>query len=279
MKTGNSLTKTTAKVPFSVAVNSINCQARKARFITAIISAVTNSPQLQNCTPGSIVSAALQGEALDLSPSPALGHYYLVPYGDKANFQLGVNGMKQLAMRSGEYQTIVSNEVREGEYIGKDAKTGEPQFVFISDDDVRESLPVIGYMAYFRLRNGFEKTIYFSKEKMLKWADRYSQAFSSETYKEYEEARSKGAIPQNLQRACSSPWYENFDLMGEKTVMRQLLSKNGILSIDMVRAVEADIRGENGETEEDVVTMAEPVAEAKEAEEKTEDNPVESFFE
>lgn len=221
--------------------SSIADPKKRARFATAIIATVSANPTLKNCEPASIISSALQGEALELSPSPALGHYYIVPYGDKATFQIGVNGLKQLAMRSGQYRDIDTIEVREGEYKGRDSFTGKPMFEFISDDDARENTPIIGYLAYFELLNGFRKTVYFSKEKTLNWAHRYSQAFDKDLYRKYETYQKTGSgMSDGELRRCSSPWYEQFDFMGQKTVLRQLLSKWGILSIDLRSALEAE---------------------------------------
>lgn len=232
--------------------NTLRDPARANRFVTGVISAVSATPALQKCEPASILSAALQGEALNLSPSPTLGEYYMIPYGVKwnakessyesykAQFQLGVAGRIQLAMRTGEYADLDTIEVREGEFKGRDPRTGKPLFAFVEDDDEREKLPVVGYLAYFELTNGFRHSVYFSKEKVLNWADRYSKAFDRALYERYisgEELNWKD------QQKCSSPWYERFDTMAENTVLKQCL-KRGPKSIEMRRADEAEYTAE-----------------------------------
>ncbi|WP_044600029.1 recombinase RecT [Candidatus Stoquefichus massiliensis] len=222
-------------------------------FITSITSAVNNNPALAECDSQSIISAALLGQSLHLKPSPQLGYFYMVPYKKKAKydkqtgqiispekteaqFQLGYKGYLQLAIRTGEYIDIDAIEIREGEYKGRNRLTGKPEFEFVDDDAIRENLPIIGYMAYFEMKNGYIKRIYWSKEKMLKHADEFSQAFSLQKYHELQE----GKIPQKDLWKYSSFWYKNFDEMAKKTMLRQLLSKHGLLSTEMQRAVESD---------------------------------------
>ena len=238
------------------------------RFITSILSAVSINSQLQQCEFGSIVSAAFLGEALKLSPSPQLGHYFMVPFNVKtgqkdqygqdiyikiAQFQLGYKGYIQLAIRSGQYRDIGVFEIRQGEYLGRDKLTGKYKFEFIEDDDKRESLPVIGYMAYFEYLNGFTKTLYWSKEKMLNHADTYSQAFSKEaTTGKYPKVSfadfEAGKVEEKDMWKYSSFWYKDFDGMALKTMLRQLISKWGIMSIEMQEAYTKDMAtiNENG---------------------------------
>lgn len=227
---------------------------RTTRFISSVISAVQATPALKECTNNSILSAALQGEALNLAPSPQLGQFYMVPYKKKdkngniisieASFQLGAKGYKQLAMRSGQYKDLDVMSIKKGEYLGRDPETGKHMFDFVTDDDEREDLPTIGYMAYFELLNGFRKQIYWSKKKMLNHADTYSQAFNKEDY----ERLLDGKIPKKELWKYSSFWYKNFDEMAEKTMIRQLISKWGIMSIEMQTAYEKDMAviDENG---------------------------------
>ena len=162
------------KMTYSVAIttenyrnminNTLKAPGRANRFIAAITSAVATTPALQTCDPSSILAGGLLGEALNLSPSPQLGQYYLVPFKQKAKydreghllspecskaqFVLGYKGYVQLALRSGQYSDLDCMEIRQGEYLGKDPQTGKPQFKFIEDDDLREKLPIVGYMAY-----------------------------------------------------------------------------------------------------------------------------------
>lgn len=227
------------------------------RFTASIISAVSTNPALQKCTQRSVLSGALLGESLGLSPSPQLGQYYLVPFDKKdrqgnvietnAQFVLGAKGYKQLAMRSGQYLDIDVLEIKEGEYKGRDKHTGKQVFEFIENDDERDALPTIGYMAYFELLNGFRKQVYWTKAKMLRHADTYSPAFSAKKYEDYVS----GKIPKNELYKYSSFWYKNFDEMAFKTLIRHLISQWGVMSIEMQDAFIRDnaVIKENGEPE------------------------------
>ena len=211
-------------------------------FITSITSAVNTNPALAECDPQTIISAALLWQSLHLKPSPQLGYFYMVPFNNRkkgtkeAQFQLGYKGLLQLAIRTSEYIDIDAIEIKEGEYKGRDKFTGRPKFEFVEDDDIRENLPVVGYMAYFEMKNGYIKRLYWSKTKMENHADTYSMAFDLEKYHDLQE----GKIPQSEQWKYSSFWYKNFDEMAKKTMLRQLLSKHGLLSTEMQKAVESD---------------------------------------
>lgn len=211
-------------------------------FITSITSAVNTNPALAECDPQTIISAALLGQSLHLKPSPQLGYFYMVPFNNRkkgtkeAQFQLGYKGLLQLAIRTSEYIDIDAIEIKEGEYKGRDKFTGRPKFEFVEDDDIRENLPVVGYMAYFEMKNGYIKRLYWSKTKMENHADTYSMAFDLEKYHDLQE----GKIPQSEQWKYSSFWYKNFDEMAKKTMLRQLLSKHGLLCTEMQKAVESD---------------------------------------
>ena len=198
-------------------------------------------------------TAALLGESLNLSPSPQLGQYYMVPYKDKkrgtvAQFQLGYKGYIQLAERSGQYLDIDAFPVVEGEYRGRDRFTRRPILEFLEDDGDRESRPVVGYYAYFELNNGFRKVLYWSKDKMLAHADRYSQAFHLEAREAQDPRYSRvsyadfvaGNYPKGDEWKYSSFWYKDFDGMACKTMLRQLISKWGIMSIDLQKALASD---------------------------------------
>lgn len=252
MTTSNQMVQ--QKMPFPVAVNTPSMQklianalhdpARCARFTASIVSAVSVNQELQNCDRNTVISGALLGESLNLSPSPQLGQYYLVPFNNKkkgikdAQFVLGYKGYVQLALRSGQYKSINVEIVKQGEYKGRDPMTGDPRFQFLEDDDEWERLPVIGYMASFEYLNGFRKVLYWSKEKMMNHADRYSAAFSRKAY----ENLIAGNIPQGDMWKYSSFWYKDFDSMAKKTMLRQLISKWGIMSTDMQSAYESDSR-------------------------------------
>lgn len=240
------------KQKFSIAIRSgayqnlinstLGDPERAKRFVASVSSAVGANPDLQDCDARSIITAALLGESLNLSPSPQLGQYYMVPFknkrtGDaKAQFVLGYKGYIQLALRSGQYADLDVLDVKEGEYKGRDPYTGKQKFLFIEDDGQREDLPTVGYLAYFEYLNGFRKAIYWTRDKVMAHAGQYSQAFRPEKYEDYINGR----IPQNELWKYSSDWYKNFDSMAHKTLLRQLISKWGVMSLEMQRAIEAD---------------------------------------
>ncbi len=190
------------------------------RFIANISSVVSNNYQLQKCDPASILSAGFQAESLNLPLNQSLGYAYVVPYGDKAQFLMGYKGYVQLAIRSGQYLDIDVFTIKDGEYKGRDKNTGRPIFEFIEDDEVAETKEVIGYMATFTLLNGFNKQLYWSKEKATKHAKQYSKSFGN--------------------GSKTDLWTNAFDLMAMKTVLKQLLSKYGLLSVELQQAFEAD---------------------------------------
>ena len=213
------------------------------RFISSIVSATTNNPVLQDCDNGSILSAALLGESLNLSPSPQLGHYYMVPFNNKkkqckeAQFQLGYKGYIQLAIRSGQYKKLNVEAVKDGELIKFDPFNEEIEVQLIEDPEERENTETIGYYAMFELTSGFRKAIYWSRKKMMAHADKYSMAFDA---KKYEELLA-GKIPSSEAWKYSSFWYKDFDGMAFKTMLRQLISKWGIMSIDLQNAIDGDM--------------------------------------
>lgn len=246
-------------------INSIVGGKRGTSFITSIVAAVQNNPLLKECTNSSILAAALLGESLNLSPSTALSQYWMIPYQNKkagvteAKFQMGAAGYRALALRSGQYRDIDFIVVHQGEYKGRDKFTGKQVFEFIEDDDEREKLPIAGFLAYFELLNGFRKSVFWTYNKMLEHANRYSQSFNLETFKKIQN----GEIPQSEMWKYSSPWYTNTIGMAEKTLVKHLLSKYGILSTELITAVTSDdaVINEDGtpnyvETEDITVTTA-----------------------
>lgn len=250
---------TTEKPKFSVAIRTDAIQTlitrtlgdpkRTARFTASISSVVATNPALQECDPNSVITSALVGEALELPPSPQLGYFYMVPFDNKnrgklATFILGYKGYIQLAIRSGLYSDIDAMEVRQGEYLGKDPETGRPRFRFIEDDEQREQLPVVGYLAYLELKTGFKKVLYWPSAKMLTHADTYSKAFSAKAYQDFKN----GKINKADEWKYSSFWYKQFDEMAKKTMLRQLISKFGIMSVEIQTAFENDntFQDENG---------------------------------
>lgn len=253
--------------------NTIKDPNRARRFVSAIVSAVAVNPALQECTPQTILSGALLGESLNLSPSPQLGQYYLLPFKQKekrdrdgnlisqectnAQFVLGYKGLVQLALRSGQYKRLNVVSVKEGELHGWNPITEEFSVFPISDEAEREKACTVGYLASFEYLNGFTKTIYWSKEKMVAHADRYSAAFSKEakdiksgnrtyhkvSFSDYEAHN----YPAKDEWLYSSFWYKDFDGMAHKTMLRQLISKWGVMSIDLQTAFEADATAESEE--------------------------------
>ena len=227
-------------------INNVIGGENGQRFISSIVSAVNNNHQLAECTNQSILSGALLGESLKLSPSPQLGQYYLVPFNDKqrgkvAQFQLGYKGYIQLAIRSGQYKKLNVLAIKEGELIKFNPLTEEIAVRLIEDEDIRENAPTIGYYAMFEYVNGFRKAIYWSKTKMENHAKKYSAGYS-----------------RDLQRGTQYTfWSKDFDAMAYKTMLRQLISKWGIMSIDMQNALESDMAVINEDGSKDYVDNAE----------------------
>ena len=225
------------------------------RFITSIISAVSTNPGLAECEHSTILSAAMLGESLKLSPSPQLGQYYMVPFNDKkrgckvAQFQLGYKGYIQLAIRSGYYKKLNVLAIKEGELVRFNPLEEEIEVNLIEDDTVREALPTIGYYAMFEYQNGFKKAMYWSREKMMAHADKYSAAFSVKKYQDLQD----GKIPQSEMWKYSSFWYKDFDGMAYKTMLRQIISKWGIMSIEMQKAMDGDMGAINEDGSVDYV--------------------------
>jgi recombination protein RecT len=236
----NSLTKQTQKPKFSVVLqsnamknlinNTLGDPKRASNFIASISSAVAVNPALQDCDPFTIVTGALVGESLGLSPSPQLGHYFLVPFNDKergklAVFQMGYKGYIQLAMRSGQYKKLNVLAIKDGELVKYDPLNEEIEVNLIEDDSIREEKDTIGYFAMFEYLNGFRKTMYWSKKKMKAHAIKYSQGYKKDIEKGWNYTF----------------WSKDFDGMAYKTMLRQLISKWGIMSIEMQKAFESDM--------------------------------------
>lgn len=234
------IAKNENKVAFSMKMNSNGFQktilntlqdpARAARFTASITSAVSNQPEIQKCTAETILSAALLGESLNLSPSPQLGQFYIVPYRDNKNnrdvatFQLGYKGYVQLALRSGNYKKLNVLEIKDGEFVSWNPLTEELIINPIEDVIERELKETIGYCANFEYLNGFTKTIYWTKNQMEAHAQKYSKAYQSDK---------RNGRKNNL-------WSTQFDEMAKKTMLRQIISKWGIMSTEMQEAYVKD---------------------------------------
>lgn len=233
--------------------NTLGDPVRAARFAANITSAVAVNPTLQECDAGTILAGALLGESLLLQPSPQLGQFYLVPFESKAKrdrqgnvikpaclkaqFVLGYRGYIQLALRTGQYKRLNVLEVKSGELGGWDPfEERFHEMHFIEDFEKRAAMPTVGYIAHFEYINGFQKTLYWTADRMMSHADKYSPAFSAAAYKKLLN----GEIPQNELWKYSSFWYKDFDGMAKKTMLRQLISKWGIMTAEMTMAYERD---------------------------------------
>lgn len=183
-------------------------------FIQTLLTVYNGNEQLKKCDPVSILAAAGLAATLNLSISPSLGHAYIIPFNGKAQFQIGVKGLVQLAHRTGRYTALHSGVVREGEIRGVDCVTGE----LIRGEKISDE--VVGYAAYMRLDNGFEKSLYMTKAEVEDHAQTFSQ-----TYKWQKD---------------KSIWGKYFDKMACKTVLKLLLNRWGITSSGLSEAIQAD---------------------------------------
>lgn len=200
---------------------------KKGQFVSNLTSLVANDKNLQECEPVTTMYAAMIATSLDLPLNKNLGFAYVIPYKNnkegktEAQFQMGYKGLLQLAIRSGQFSTINVTDIREGEIETFDLLTGEIKFTAKPN---REQLPVIGYASFFRLNNGFAKTLYMTKSEVEAHGLRYSQTFSS----------------KNDYVRKSSKWTTDFDAMARKTVLKLLLSRYAPLSVEMQKAVTSD---------------------------------------
>ena len=205
-------------------LRSLKNDRMAARFTSTMIGAVSASETLKACDPGTIIAAGLRGEGMGL----IYGHgYYIVPYGSLAAYLLAYKGYIQLAMSTGYYADIDCVEVREGELEGRSRRTGKPviNLAKYDTDEERESHKIIGYYAYFELKDGTFRYEYWSMDKLLRHADRYSPAFKLEKY----NALINGELDAGEQKKLlnGTPWYDvngGQDKMCRKTMIRQLLN-------------------------------------------------------
>lgn len=247
-------------------VNNVVGGKNGTRFISSIVSAVQATPALQECTNSSILSAALLGESLKLSPSPQLGQFYLVPYDNRskgakeAQFQIGYKGYIQLAIRSGQYKKLNVIAIKQGELVRFDALNEEIEVRLIEDEHIREETKTIGYYAMFEYTNGFRKAMYWSREKMEAHAKKYSLGYK-----------------KDLEKGTQwTFWAKDFDGMAYKTMLRQLISKWGIMSIDLVQAIDADMAVIREDGTADYVEMEQSSNDVVIVEKKTENIQVET---
>ena len=191
-----------------------NSQQMANSFMSSVISVANGNPQLRNAEPMSIIGAAMVAATMQLQVIPTLGQCYIIPYGKKAQFQVGYLGLLQLCQRSGQFKKILAAPVHEGEYVSGDEFDEE----YVFDKKQKKSDKVIGYMAKFELLNGFTKVAYWDIEKVKAHATKFSQAFRA---------------------GFNSPWKSDFDAMAMKTVMKSIL-KYAPKSIEMQNAVTFD---------------------------------------
>lgn len=196
------------------------------QYMSSIVNLVNSDTNLQKCDGMSVIASCMVAATMDLPVDKNLGYAWVVPYGSRAQFQMGYKGYIQLALRTGQYKAINVVEIREGELVSWNPLTEEIEVDFSK----RESDTVIGYAGYFKLINGFEKTVFWTKEEVNNHANKFSKTINSK----------------------NSVWKSNFDAMAKKTVLRNLLSKWGILSIEMQKAYTADENLVNKEFMDDV---------------------------
>lgn len=187
-------------------------QERKNSFVNNIVALVGSSTKLQKCDPMTVIYAGIKATALGLPLDPNLGQAYVVPYGTNAQFQVGYKGFIQLAIRSGQFKTLNTIEVKEGELEKFDLLSGELTFKAKPN---RHTLATIGYVSFFELLNGFRKSLYMTLEEVQAHRAKFS-------------------------KAIDSPWNTDFDAMAKKTVIKLLLNRYAPMSIEMQSAVTAD---------------------------------------
>lgn len=242
---------------------------RTPQFIASVAALVNSNPEIAKCEQKSILSSCLEAAALDLPINNSMGLAYIVPYNNtikvketnakgreitvsrkvkQAQFQIGWKGFVQLALRTKRYRHINVTDVKEGEYLGTDRMTGEDKFNWVEDENEREKLETVGYLAYFELLEGFSKTKYMTVEKINKHAHRYSKAL----------------------KAGFGNWKDDFESMAMKTVLKLLLDKFGPKNTDLQRAIQADqaVVSEDGEYQypDNQPLDADEIAERKEKE-------------
>lgn len=218
--------------------------SKKETFVSNMVALVSSNKLLSECDPSTIMFSCLKATALSLPLDSNLGFCYVIPYNDRKNntqvatFQIGKSGFVQLALRSGQFETLNVRDVRDGEIIDEDFLSGEYKFKRLAKD--REKAKIIGYVAYFKLTNGFHKQLYMTNEELDAHGSKYSQT----------------------KRKGYGLWVDNKESMYEKTCIKRLLSKYAPLSVEMELAIKSDygVLGENDniryiDNEEDAIDM------------------------
>lgn len=222
---------------FNLTIRSANTQSylsdvlgeQKNEFVSNLTALVSNDKNLQACAPTTLMFAALTATALKLPLDKNLGFAYVIPLNNKragtceATFMCGYRGYIQLAIRSGQFKTLNVTDVREGEMQERDFLTGDIKFKWDNTTE-RINKPIVGYVSFFELTNGFKQTLFMTTEELKAHATRYSQTYSS-----------KNEYVRN-----SSKWTSDFDSMCRKTLIKLLLSRYAPLSVDMQTAIKAD---------------------------------------
>lgn len=244
-------------------------------FVASIIDLYNTDKSLQTCNPSQVVMEALKAAVLKLPINRALGYAYILPFKNKGvltpTFIIGYKGLIQLAMRTGQYRYINADVVYEGEIAGTDKLTGSIDFT-----GQKKSDKVIGYFAHIELLNGFRKTLYSTVEEIARHAKKYAP-----TLKFSKDITVESLVKLAGKEPTGIGWTGDFDSMAIKTVLRELLSKYGYLSIEMqsaiVQDVETDIRAERDNAIQDVVaeevSMEEAFSEDNKEVEKQEEEP------
>lgn len=189
---------------------------RAGQFITSLVSLSNLTPNMVNCEPKTLMYCGLKAASLNLPLDNSLGFAYAIPYGKSAQFQMGYKGYVQLAQRTGQYRRINVIDVRQGELKKWDTFTEELELEMIQDQSLRDKATVIGYAGMFELVNGYRKVSYWTKERVEKHAKRFSKTYNN------------------------GPWKTDFDAMAKKTVIKDLLSKWGPLSTEIMEAIKFD---------------------------------------
>ncbi len=224
---------------------------KKGEFVSNVIALTDADKNLQQCDPADLIKCAMNATALNLPLNKNLGYAYVVPYKDRntgklvPQFQIGYKGFVQLSVRSSQYKTINTCEVREGE-IKRNKFTGHIEFIKENEDG-----KVVGYLAYIEMLNGFQQSLYMTVKQVEAHAKKYSKNFA---------------------KYGTGLWKDEFDLMAKKTVLKLLLNRYGILSTEMQKAVEVDQQDGNGGyidnqsirevADAEVITQNEPIEEA-----------------
>lgn len=249
--------------------NRLSSEKIKTDFMNSVIEVVTGSPELQACTPQSILAESLKAASIHLPLNKALGRCYVVPFKNKgvptATMVIGYKGYIQLAKNSGNYRNINADVVFEGQITYRNHLTGE-----IRIDHEPTSDKVVGFFAYIEELNGFNKTLYMSIDQMAHYAKTYV------TYLKFNNKVTEDTLKQKMQyHATHGPeqgigWMSDSVTMAKKTCLRQLLTKWGDLSIEQQEAIANDVsydstmsRDEEDAAADEVFAPAEEVTEAQ----------------